>query len=58
MPWRYEGIDNFIEVVVDPDASCDLLSMAKDRPVWVVDTSGNKSRIDHIWSVGSERRLW
>jgi hypothetical protein len=57
MPWRYHGIDNKIEVVVDPDFTRDTLAMASLRCVWIVDTPGNRPMIDTIRGIGEERNL-
>ncbi len=57
MPWRAEGFDNKIEVIVDPDFGGDLLSLARDRVVWIIDSQQNRPRIDAAWSVGDRLDL-
>ena|SRR5579883_2351236 len=57
MPWRYDGIDSKVEVIVDPSFRGDLIALATRRPVWIVDTPDNKPLIDATWSVGKDASL-
>jgi hypothetical protein len=60
MPWRYytdDGVDEAIEVIVEPDYRGDLQALAKTRVVWIVDTPQNRSAIDASWEIGAEANL-
>jgi len=57
MPWRYNGADNKIEVVVEPDFHGDILALASKRSVWIVDTPGNRLMIDTAWRTGEDLNL-
>jgi hypothetical protein len=57
MPWRYNGADNKIEVVVEPDFHGDILALASKRCVWIVDTPGNRLTIDTAWRTGEDLNL-
>jgi hypothetical protein len=58
MPWRYVGPDTKVEVIVDPEFPGDVVKMAMARPVWIVDTPGNKAQIDESWTVGRDLNLY
>jgi hypothetical protein len=53
MAWRYHSDDNRIEIIVARDFCGDLSALARSRPVWIVDTPRNGSRIDAIWAIGA-----
>jgi hypothetical protein len=60
MAWRYysdNGVDKFVEVVVEPDYRGNLQELAKTRVVWIVDTPQNRPAIDAIWEVGAHANL-
>jgi hypothetical protein len=58
MPWRYDGRDNKVEVVVDPQFRGNVITLAKARPVWIIDTPGNKAQIDDSWLLGKDLNLY
>ncbi len=59
MAWRYySSHDSKFEVVVDPQFPGDVLRMAMARPVWIVDTLGNKPQIDESWKLGKDLGLY
>ena len=54
MAWKVSSEDGMIEIVVDPAFQGDLIGLAAVRPVWIVDTDGNKSMIDAVWATGKD----
>jgi hypothetical protein len=57
MLWKYTGVDNKIEVVVDPDFHGDILAQAAQRLVWIVDSPGNRPPIVIAWRTGEKLNL-
>lgn len=58
MTWKHTPTDSVIEIVVDPDYRGDLVALTNVRPVWIVDSPGNKERIDFVWAIGDKRNLF
>ena len=57
MAWRYNSIDNRVEVIVAPDFAGDLIALASSRPVWIVDTPQNRPCVDAVWAIGADLNL-
>lgn len=57
MAWKQIGQDRKIEIVVDPDFRGDLLALARERPVWIVETVQNWGRISAVWQLGGDANL-
>jgi hypothetical protein len=58
MPWRYDGADSQVEVIVEPEFKGDLLALATKRRVWIVETPQNRPQIDASWRVGEHLNLF
>ena len=58
MPWKYHTEDGKVEVIVEPEFKGDLIDRARVRPVWIVDTDGNRPIIDAAWLVGRDLDLF
>jgi hypothetical protein len=56
--WKYQSEDSFVEVIVDPDFRGDIVSLALVRPIWIVDSPGNRPLIDAVWAQGLDRNLF
>lgn len=58
MPWRYRSEDNLVEVIVDPNFDGDLVALAAERPVWIVNSPQNARRIDGVRAMGPDQNLF
>ncbi|HEY4364123.1 MAG TPA: hypothetical protein VGN17_24345 [Bryobacteraceae bacterium] len=58
MPWKWFSADQMDVIVVDPDFRLDLLELAREHAIWIVDSPQNEPRIDAAWKVGGEAGLY
>jgi hypothetical protein len=58
MPWKHHTDDGFVEVIVNPVFQGNLISLAASRPVWIVDTQGNRALIDSSFVHGETEDLY
>ena len=57
MPWKELGEDRKVEVIVDPDFRGDLIGIAAQHPIWIIETPGNAPKIEASWRVGDDMNL-
>lgn len=58
MAWKFFSADLTVEVIVTTTFDGDLLSLARQHPIWIVESDHNSPRIDAVWAAGREEDLF
>lgn len=59
MPWtRTPGDDRILEIIVDPHFQGDLLSIAQEHPVWIIDSDDNGPTVETAGDAARSRDLY